>query len=157
MNTLDHFDKEILKELQKDSAISNANLAKKIGLSPSACLSRTKQLNEKGIIKAYVTELDESKLGFEITAIVLVNLSPLNRENIHSFLESVEKYPQIQECYTLTGNHDYMLKIIAKNMEDYHNFIIDSLMHNNAISGVETNLIMNTEKRTTNIPIDDIV
>lgn len=156
MSIIDNYDKKILKELQKDSSISNANLAKKINLSPSACLSRTKNLRDKGIIKSYSTTLDEAKLGFEVTAIVLVNLSPLNRENIHSFLDSVKMYPQIQECYTLTGNHDYMLKIIAKNMKDYHNFIIDSLMNNNVISGIETNLIMNTEKRITSIPIEDI-
>ncbi|MFP9216735.1 azlBCD operon transcriptional regulator AzlB, partial [Enterococcus faecalis] len=89
----------------------------KIGLSPSACLARTKNLVEAGIIKKFTTIVDEKKLGIEVTALALINLSPLNRETIHSFLEDINKFPQVQECYTLTGSHDYMLKIVAKDME----------------------------------------
>lgn len=153
---LDDTDKAILSELQEDASISNLNLSKKIGLSPSACLARTKNLIETGIIKKFTTIVDEKQLGIEVTAITLVNLSPLNRETIHSFLEDIKKYPQVQECYTLTGSHDYMLKIVAKDMESYRNFIIDSLMQNVAISGVDTSMVMSTEKRTVSIPIDEV-
>lgn len=154
--SIDDLDRAILRELQKDASISNLNLSKKIGLSPSACLARTKNLVESGIIKQFATIVDEKKLGIEVTALVLINLSPLNRETIHSFLDDVNKYPQVQECYTLTGSHDYMLKIVAKDMESYRNFIIDSLMQNPAISGVDTSIVMSTEKRTVSVPIDDI-
>lgn len=152
---LDNMDKAILKELQEDSSISNLDLSKKIGLSPSACLARTKNLVETGIIKKFAMIVDEKKLGMEVLAFVLVNLSPLNRETIHSFLEDVNKFPQIQECYTLTGSHDYLLKIVAKDMETYRDFIIDSLMQNTAISSVETSMVMGIEKRTINVPIDE--
>lgn len=64
-----------------------------------------------------IDRVDEKKLGIEVTALALINLSPLNRETIHSFLEDINKFPQVQECYTLTGSHDYMLKIVAKDME----------------------------------------
>lgn len=92
----------------------------------------------------------------EVLAFVLVNLSPLNRETIHSFLDDVNKFPQIQECYTLTGSHDYLLKIVAKDMDSYRDFIIDSLMKNTVISSVETSMVMGIEKRTVNVPIDEI-
>ena len=153
--TLDKHDKAILRELQGDASISNSDLSKKIGLSPSACLARTKNLIETGIIQQFTTIVDEKKLGMETLAFVLVNLSPLNRETIHSFLEDVKKLPQIQECYTLTGSHDYLLKIVAKDMQSYRNFIIDSLMQNSLISRVETSIVMGIEKRTVYVPVDD--
>lgn len=68
----------------------------------------------------------------------------------------MEQLPQVQECYTLTGNHDYLLKIVAKDMQGYRDFIIDSLMQNQSISKVETSIVMSVEKKTTNIPIEDI-
>ncbi|TWK45963.1 DNA-binding transcriptional activator DecR [Bacillus paralicheniformis] len=108
------------------------------------------------MIKKFTTIVDKKKLGIEVTALALINLSPLNRETIHSFLEDINKYPQAQECYTLTGSHDYMLKIVAKDMESYRNFIIDSLMQNPAISGVDTSMVMSTEKRTVSVPIDEV-
>jgi Transcriptional regulators len=152
---LDDFDKAILKELQEDASITNLNLSKKIGLSPSACLARTKNLVETGIIKKFATIVDEKKLGMEVLAFALVNLSPLNRETIHSFLEDVKRFPQVQECYTLTGSHDYLLKIVAKDMDSYRDFIIDSLMQNTTISSVETSMVMGIEKRTVYVPIDE--
>ncbi|NLM21629.1 MAG: Lrp/AsnC family transcriptional regulator [Peptococcaceae bacterium] len=153
---LDNTDRAILRELQLDASISNLELSKKIGLSPSACLARTKNLVETGIIKKFTTIVDEKKLGMEVTAFALVNLSPLNRETIHSFLEDVQKFPQVQECYTLTGSHDYLLKIVAKDMDSYRNFIIDSLMRNSSISRVETSVVMSTEKRTVYVPVDEV-
>lgn len=153
---LDNNDKAILRELQKDASISNLDLSKKIGLSPSACLARTKNLVETGVIKKFTTIVDEKKLGMETLAFVLVNLTPLNRETVHSFLEYINKLPQIQECYTLTGSHDFLLKIVAKDMESYRDFIIDSLMENSAVSNVETSMVMKIEKRTINVPIDEV-
>lgn len=152
---LDNIDKNILKELQEDSSISNLDLSRKVGLSPSACLGRTRNLVRTGVIKKFTTIVDEKKLGMEVVAFALINLSPLNRETIHSFLEKVNELPQIQECYTLTGSHDYLLKIVAKDMDEYRDFIIDSLMENTAISKVETSIVMGTEKRTVMVPIDE--
>jgi Lrp/AsnC family transcriptional regulator, leucine-responsive regulatory protein len=153
---IDNIDKAILRELQEDGSISNLDLSKKIGLSPSACLSRTKNLVETGVIKKFATIVDEKKLGMEILAFVLVNITPLNRETIHSFLEDVNRFPQIQECYTLTGSHDYLLKIVAKDMESYRDFIIDSLMQNTTINSVETSMVMGIEKRDVYVPIDEV-
>lgn len=155
-DNLDKTDKLILKELQKDSSISNLELSKRVGLSPSACLGRTKSLVKSGIIKRFATIVDEKKLGMEVTAFVLVNLSPLNRKTIHAFLEKVNNFPQILECYTLTGNNDFLLKIVAKDMDYYRDFIIDSLMQDASISKVETSIVMCTEKRKIAIPIDDL-
>ncbi|MGE5398484.1 MAG: Lrp/AsnC family transcriptional regulator [Chitinophagales bacterium] len=152
---LDNHDKAILRELQEDGSISNLDLSKKIGLSPSACLARKKNLLENGVIKKFTAIVDEKKLGMETLAFVLINLTPLNRETIHSFLEDVNQLPQVQECYTLSGSHDFMLKVVARDMESYRDFIIDYLMQNTAISRVETSMVMGIEKRTVYVPIDE--
>jgi DNA-binding Lrp family transcriptional regulator len=153
---LDNYDKAILRELQEDASISNLDLSKKIGLSPSACLARTKNLVETGLIKKFATIVDEKKLGMEVLAFALVNLTPLNRDTIHSFLADINQLPQVQECYTLTGSHDYLLKIVAKDMASYRDFIIDSLMQNPAVSKVETSMVMGIEKRTVYVPVDEV-
>lgn len=152
---LDSIDKAILRELQNDGSISNLDLSKKIGLSPSACLARTRNLVETGVIKKFATIVDEKMLGMEVMAFSLINLSPLNRETIHSFLEEVNRLPQVQECYTLTGSHDFLLKIVAKDLKSYKDFIIDQLMQNTTISRVETSMVMDVEKRTVEVPIDE--
>lgn len=154
---IDHTDRAILKELQEDGSLSNLELSKKIGLSPSACLARTKNLVEMGIIKKFTAIVDEKKLGMDVLAFVLVNLSPLNRETIHLFLEDVNRFPQIQECYTLTGGHDFLLKVVAKDMESFKDFIIDSLMKNTVISKVESSMVMGIDKRTVNVPVDEVL
>lgn len=153
---LDNKDKSILRELQEDASISNLDLSKKIGLSPSACLARTKNLVETGVIKKFATIIDEKKLGMEVLAFALVNLTPLNRDTIHSFLEDINRLPQVQECYTLTGGHDFLLKIVARDMASYRDFIIDSLMRKSVISRVETSMVMGIEKRTVYVPIDEV-
>lgn len=151
---LDATDKAILTALQEDGAISNLELSKKIGLSPSACLARTKNLIETGVITKFAAIVDEKKLGMDVLAFVLVNLSPLNRDTIRVFLAEVGRFPQVQECYALTGSHDYLLKIVARDMESYKNFLIDDLMQNTTISSVETSMVMGIEKRTVSVPVD---
>ena len=154
MIILDEHDKAILNALQKDSSISNLDLSKLIGLSPSACLVRTKNLKELGVIKQFTTIVDEKKLGMETLAFILVNLSPLNRETANFFVEEINRLPQVLECYTVTGNRDYLLKIVAQDMQTYRDFVIDSLMGIPGVNRVETSIVMRTEKRTLSIPIE---
>ena len=90
----------------------------------------------------------------ETLAFVLVNLTPMNRDSIQLFMEDVNNYPQIQECYTLTGSHDFLLKIVAKDTQSYRDFIIDNLTANPIISSVESLVVLGVEKRTTSIPVE---
>lgn len=152
---LDKIDRAILKELQQDSSISNLDLSKQIGLSPSACLARTKNLVESGVITGFTALVDEKKLGMEVTAFVLINLSPLNRDTIAAFLKDISRYPQIQECYSLTGSHDFLLKIVSRSMESYRNFLIDSLMKSSTVSSAVTSMVMGVEKHSTYLPVEE--
>ncbi len=151
--SIDKTDRLILKALQNDASISNLELSKSVGLSPSACLARTKNLIESGIIKQYTAILDEEKLGMAVQAFALIDLNPLNRETMQSFLEVIKKYPEVQACYTLTGNHAYLLKIVTKDIHAYREFVIGSIMQNPYISRCETNIVLGVDKCTTYIPV----
>lgn len=151
---LDEYDKKILTYLQEDAAISNIDLSKKIGLAPSSCLLRTKNLKENKIIKNFTTIIDEKKIGYEVTAFAKVALMPLNRENSARFIEEVFSIPQIVECYTITGDCAYLLKVYAKDLKFYRDFVIDKLMAIPGVSHVETMMVVGVEKATTAIPLD---
>ncbi|WP_425807624.1 Lrp/AsnC family transcriptional regulator [Desulfitobacterium sp. Sab5] len=152
-NALDHYDKAIIYALQEDASISNLELSKAIGLSPSACLARTKSLREQGVIQQFTMFVDEKKLGMETIAFAMVNLSPLTRETANSFVEKINHIPNVLECYTITGERDYLLKIVAQDMVVYRDFVIDTLMAIPGVNRVETSMVMQTEKRTLSIPL----
>lgn len=151
---LDAQDKAIIHALQEDSSISNLELSKKIGLSPSACLARTKNLKEQGVIKQYTVFVEEKKLGVELIAFTMVNLSPLNREIANNFLATINEIPNVLECYTVTGSRDFLLKVVAKDIGTFRDFIIDTIMAIPGVDKVETSIVMNQDKCTLTIPIE---
>ena len=152
----DSYDKEIIDIIQNDSSISNIELSKKIGLSASACLGRTKRFKELGIIKQYAVIIDEKKVGLEIVAFTYVNLSPHNRNTANAFLLKVKETPRILECYNITGNWDYLLKIISHDIVSYRDFVIDSLLEFPGINKIETNIVLSTDKQSFYLPIDQL-
>ncbi len=151
---LDNYDKQILKILQEDGSITNSDLAKKINLSPSACLARTKNLKETGIIKKFATILDNTALGMDIYAFSMVNLSPLNKESIDLFVSIVNKMPEVLECHTLTGSATFLLKIIAKDVHAYGQFVIDRIMSIPGVNHIESNIVLATNKMNYTIPVE---
>ncbi|MDI6812423.1 MAG: Lrp/AsnC family transcriptional regulator [Desulfitobacteriaceae bacterium] len=152
----DSCDKEIIDILQSDSSISNIELSKKIGLSPSACLSRTKRLKELGVIKQFATIIDEKKVGLEIVAFTFVNLSPHNRKTANAFLLKVKETPKILECYNVTGSWDYLLKIVSHDIASYRDFIMDSLLEFPGVNKIDTNIVLGTDKQSFCLPIDQV-
>jgi Lrp/AsnC family leucine-responsive transcriptional regulator len=151
---LDRSDKEILDILQKDATVSNIDLSRTIGLSPSACLGRTKRLKELGVIIQRVTILDETKVGLGIVAFTFVNLSPHNRVTANEFIAKVKETSQIMECYNITGSWDYLLKIVSKDIASYRNFIMDSLLEFPGVNKIDTNLVLGTDKLSYYLPIE---
>ena len=151
---LDEYDKKIIKYLQEDSSISNIDLSKKIGLAPSSCLLRVKNLKEQRILKQFTAVVDEKMLGYEITCFAKISLHPLNRETSNQFIEEARKIPEIVECYTITGDSAFMLKVVAKNFQYYRDFIFDKLLSVPYVSNIETSIVVATEKKTNFIPLD---
>lgn len=151
---LDDYDKKIISYLQEDSSISNIELSKKIGLAPSSCLLRVKNLKEQKILKQFTAIVDEKLLGFEITCFAKVAMQPLNRETSTLFIEEVNKIPEVVECYTITGEAAFLLKIVAKSFQYYRNFVFDKLLSVPHVSNIETSIVVGTEKKTNMIPLD---
>ena len=150
----DEYDKKIIKYLQEDASISNKELATRIGLAPSSCLLRVKNLKEQGIIKQYTTIIDEKKLGFEITCYAQVTMSPFTRETAANFIEEVNKIPEVIECYTITGEAAFLMKIVAKDFQYYRNFVFDKLLSVPSVSNIDTKIVISTEKRTSVVALD---
>lgn len=151
---LDEYDKKIVRLLQQDASISNIELSKKIGLAPSSCLLRVKSLKEQKVIKQFTTIVDEKLLGFEITCFAKVFMHPLNRETSSQFIEEAKKIPEIIECYTITGDAAFLLKIVAKNFQYYRDFVFDKLLNVPFVSNIDTSIVVGSEKDTNVIPLD---
>ncbi len=145
---LDEKQKMILSLLQENSLITNNDLSKQVGLSASACLGRTKKLFESGIIKQYAIVIDHFKIGYNILTLTFVTLSPHNREMADTFVRKVNEIPQIIECHNITGNWDYCLKIVGKDMDDYRNFVLDILLEIPGVEKIETQIVLKSEKNS---------
>ncbi|MFW8600428.1 Lrp/AsnC family transcriptional regulator [Desulfobacterota bacterium M19] len=150
---LDHIDLTIITHLQEDATISNAELAKKIDLSPSACLGRCKRLKQSGVIRQFAAIVDERKVGLEVITYVFVSLSPHNRVTTEAFLKSIRRIPDVMECHNISGIHDYLLKIISPSINDYRNFVIDTLIEVPGVGKVETSVVLSTEKLSYQLPL----
>lgn len=151
---LDEYDKKIVELLQQDSSISNIDLSKKIGLAPSSCLLRVKNLKEQKVLKQFTAVVDEKLLGFEITCFAKIYMHPLNRETSSQFIEEARKIPEIIECYTITGDAAFLLKIVAKSFQYYRDFVFDKLLNVPYVSNIDTSIVVGSEKNTSFIPLD---
>ncbi len=152
---LDKIDKRILTELQHNARISNQELADKVGLSPSPCLRRVKNLEETGLIKGYVTELDASKLGLKLMAIVQVAMDRHTPDRFEQFEATIKTYPQVLECIMITGQSaDYQLKVLVKDMDEYQDFLLKKLTRITGVSDVRSSFVLRQIHSTTALPID---
>jgi Lrp/AsnC family transcriptional regulator len=151
---LDEVDFNMLRLLQADASITNAELSTKVGLSPSACLSRTRRLRERGVIEQFTAVLDEKSVGLTITVFAFVTLSRHSRSAAESFVKQIAKIAQVMECYNVTGHADYLLKIVAPDISTYRDFVIDQVIEIPEVEHVETLVVLKAEKRSFELPLD---
>lgn len=116
---LDAIDRSILKHLQKDGRISNANLAEAVGLSPSACSRRLDILEKSGVIRGYHARLSNPALGYSMTAIVHISLSGQFAKTLAEFEKAVRLCPNVMACYLMSGEYDYVLRVVVRDLQDY--------------------------------------
>jgi len=140
---IDHVDKTILSLLQSNARMSNAELSEKVNLSPTPCLRRLRKLEENGLIRHYAAVLDQKKLGFTVSAYVFVNLEKNTKENGKTFETAIGLLPEVLECSVVAGRHDYVLKVVARNLEDYDRFMKESLAEVTPIADLESMIILN--------------
>lgn len=154
---LDRADKRILKEIQGNGRITNLELAKKIGLSPSPCLRRVKQLQDAGIIEGHVTLLNASKLGLKMMALLLVSMDRHTPDRFEAFELVIKDYPEVLECLLITGQAaDYLLKVVVKDMEVYQDFLLNKITRIAGVTDVHTSFVLRQVVSTTSLPIDDV-
>lgn len=150
---LDEIDRRILRALQRDGRIQNAELAKKVGLSPSPCLRRVRLLEEAGVIGRYVAVLDPAKVGLGQTLFVRVWLKAQDAETIEHFIEEVTKLPQVIECYLMLGDCDALLRVVAEGIDDYRHFQTTHLTRIKGILNVKTDVPSQIIKQSSELPL----
>ncbi|MBM89963.1 MAG: AsnC family transcriptional regulator [Gammaproteobacteria bacterium] len=154
---LDKLDKRILRELQKDGAITNLELADKIGLSPSPCARRVKQLEDTGIIEGQVTLLNASKLGLKLTALIQISMDRHTPDRFDVFEDKVKGYPEVIECILITGQSaDYQLKVVVPDMEYYQEFLLNKITRIEGVSDVHSSFMLREVINSTALPLNYI-
>jgi Lrp/AsnC family transcriptional regulator, leucine-responsive regulatory protein len=150
---MDHLDQAILRILQDDGRISNVELARRINLSPPATLTRVKALEEQGIIRGYTALLDAEALGFELLCFIQVGLQLHQPEQVNSVREAIRDIPQVLECHHVTGDYDYLLKVVARGRKDLEKFILEQLTPIRGIARIQTSLVLTEVKSTSILPV----
>ncbi|WP_271411232.1 Lrp/AsnC family transcriptional regulator [Pseudomonas sp. Q1-7] len=153
-NALSPIDRKILRLLQHNADLSAAEVAEKVELSQSPCWRRIHRMQEEGLIERKVALLNPKLLGFSITVFVNIKLSAHGRNNLTEFEEAIVGYPEVQECYTMAGGSDYLLKVVAKDIASYERFLRDQLLQRPHVLEAHSNIAMSEVKRTTELPLD---
>jgi DNA-binding Lrp family transcriptional regulator len=150
---LDDRDRAILRALQKDGRLTNADLADKVGLSPSACLRRVKIMEEAGVIAGYAMLLDPAKVGLSAVAFVMISLDQQGRTALDAFEKAATKHPEIMECYLLAGTADYMVRVAYRDAAHFERLHADVLTQLPGVTRVQSIMTLRTVKKTTALPV----
>ncbi len=152
---LDEKDRAILGFLQEDARITSTELAKRVDLSPPGLQKRVRKLEELGVIEAYRTLLNREMLGFDMLCFIQVTLQRHEPEAIQRFRDLVQSMPEVMECFHLTGEYDYLLKVIVHNRKHLEHFLVDKLTPIRGMDKIRTSLVLSEIKVTTAVPLDD--
>jgi DNA-binding Lrp family transcriptional regulator len=150
---LDGFDTSLLLALQRDARLTNQQLADQVGLSASQCSRRRAALEQAGIIRRYRAELDAQKLGFGLMAFIQVTLNTHSRDNARHFRDLVAGVSAIQECHALTGDADYLLKVVLPGLPDLAVLVNDILLPHDSVAHLRSSIVFDTLKVTNELPI----
>lgn len=151
--TLDAFDLALLSALQDNGARTNQELAELIHLSASQCSRRRARLEQDGIIRRYRAELDAGRLGFGITVFIFVSLAHHSRDNARNFRDLVTTLPLVQEAHALTGEADYLLKVMVRDLAALAELVNDVLLPHKSVERVRSNIVLQTLKDERKLPI----
>lgn len=154
MHTLDRIDLQILRELQADGRLTNVMLAQRVGLSAPPCLRRVRALEEAGLITGYHAEVDAARLGFPVTAFVMVALHAQAEADLRAFENRVLGWPLVRECHMLSGEMDYMLRVVAADLPGFQAFIIRDVSAAPNVAGMKTFVTIKRAKYDPGVPLD---
>ena len=150
---LDSIDRALLNVLQAEGRLSNIELAQRVHLSPSACLRRVKQLEDRGVIDRYVALLDAKAVGRQGTSFTIINLEGINAKLLPAFEQAVRDAPEILDCYYVAGSNDYLLRFAYRDAEDLARLHSEVLMRLPCVARLNSMLVLRTVKRSTALPL----
>ncbi|AJD50606.1 MULTISPECIES: Lrp/AsnC family transcriptional regulator [Thalassospira] len=146
MTQLDKLDLKLLAELQRDGRLTNNDLSERIALSPSQCSRRRARLEAEGFIRGYRADIDRQKMGLGLMVVISVTLATHNRDNAKRFAELLANLPEVLEAYSLTGEMDYHLKVVTKDLAALSHFVNEVLLPHDSVQHVKTSIVLNVLK-----------
>ena len=151
--TLDEIDRKLLAELQADARLTSQDLAERVGLSPSPCARRVRLLEKAGIITGYVAVVDQAAVGLPVSVFASVRLERQREEELDRFAAAVARWPEVADCYLMTGQRDYLLRIVVRDLESYERFLKDKLTRLDGVASIESSFALGQVKRATALPV----
>ena len=150
---LDEIDRRILTALQENARITNVELAESVGISPSPCWRRVRELEQKGVISNYVTLIDPASIGLPVSVFVQVTLERQVETALEEFEGVVADWPEVMECYLMTGDADYLLRVVVADLAAYHRFLVDHLTRVPGVASIKSSFALKQVKYRTALPL----
>ena len=151
--SLDAIDRQILENLQNDARMRNVELAEKVGLSPSPCLRRVGNLEETGVIRGYATLVDAEAVGLPVSVFVSVTLEKQIEKALEKFEKEIRARPEVMECYLMTGDADYLLRVVTSDLSAYERFLIEHLTRIPGVASIKSSFALKQVAYRTALPI----
>ncbi len=145
---LDDIDRKIISELQRNCRLTSQELADRVGLSASPCARRVRILEENGAIKGYVAVIDQAKVGLPVNVFASVKLERQREEELDTFSHAIAQWPEVADCYLMTGQRDYLLRIVVRDLESYERFLKEKLTRLTCIASIESSFALGEVKRS---------
>ncbi len=153
---LDEIDRKILRELQADARLTNSELSDRVGLSPSPCLRRLRNLEKAGVIDRYVALVDQEKVGLPVSVFVSIQLERQREEELDKFDREISRHPEVLECYLMTGTRDYLLRVVAADLSAYERFLKEKLTRIDGVASIQSSFALKQIKYTNTLPLPAI-
>ena len=154
-NTFDNTDRRILRVIQEEARVSNSELAERVGLSPSPCWRRVRALEESGVIERYVTLVNAKAVGLPINVFATVTLEKQAESALELFEQAVAKRPEVMECNLMTGEFDYLLRVVVPDLAAYERFLMDHLTRIKGIASIKSSFSLKQVTYKTALPLSD--
>lgn len=152
---IDRTDRRILEQLQQDCTLSMSELADRVGLSSSPCWRRVKRLQDMGVIKRQVAQLDRELLGLQFVVYVYVKLAKTSRDSLERFEADVQLWPEVVLCELMTGAADYLIKVVTEDVRSFDYFLREKLLAETVVADTQSRIVVRTVKETSGLPLGE--
>lgn len=152
--SLDATDLKILAELQENAKLTNVELAARVNLSPSPCLARVRSLENNGVITRAVTLLDPLKIGLGVSVFIQIRLERQVEQALENFEAAMQRYPEVMECYLMTGDSDYLIRVVVQDVQALERFIVDALSKIPSLANIRSSFALKQVKYKTALPLE---